>query len=278
MPEAKVGAEYEYHFQTEGGLAPLKWSVVAGVTPPGIRLEENGQLRGAPTLAKAEAYTFVVEVADSAKTPQRFSLPCSMMVQAAPLRIVTGAPKLRILTKSSDSSPNAHAVDNNQPSGQAGSRIADVSNSAVTEARPAASLAPAPVDQRRGFSAPIPGKRVNPADFIRIYEDTVGAKRILIYDPTVDERIRVEKLSADKASKLIIVPDPDLMDAELALNNLYMRATLAPRNAELEIEGYSMVGESRAAVQAQRAVAFQSVKNIIGKILTMAFTADDIVE
>src|SRR5262245_29189383 len=40
LPEAKVGSAYEFQFQTEGGLAPLKWSVVAGAIPTGLRLEE----------------------------------------------------------------------------------------------------------------------------------------------------------------------------------------------------------------------------------------------
>lgn len=187
-------------------------------------------------------------------------------------------------------SPSPGAGSSTTPFSGAAASFAPVKDSA-TQAAPAPSSATAddkaritfPKDkagvvQRPVISRQEPSDRVNPANFIRIYEDTAGAKRILIYDPTVDEKIRVKKLSADKASKLIIVPDPDLMPQDLALNNLYMKATLAPRNAELEIEGYSKVGESRAAVQAQRAVAFQSVKHIIGKILTMAFTADDIVD
>jgi hypothetical protein len=104
MPEAKVGSAYEYQFQTEGGLAPLKWSIVAGILPPGLKLEEDGKLSGIPTQAKAQAYAFVVEVADSARVPQRFSLPCLLLVNAAPLRIVTGAPKLRIVTSGNNQS------------------------------------------------------------------------------------------------------------------------------------------------------------------------------
>src|SRR5262249_20789264 len=163
---------------------------------------------------------------------------------------------------------------------------ADISGTAPAQARPEASSAPAIASGRaasnaepapsviavtrtggsgrtkkeigvtaNGNTVATPSERVNPANFIRIYEDTEGAKRSLIYDPAADEKISVKKLSADKASKLIIVPDPELMSPELSLNNLYMKAILAPRNAELEIEGYSKVGESRAAVQAQRAVA-----------------------
>ena len=140
LPEAKVGSPYEYQFQTEGGLAPLKWSVIASALPPGLRLEENGKLTGAPTQAKADAYAFVVEVADSARTPQRFSLSCLLLVQAAPLRIVAGAPKLRIVTNDAVSQPSA-ASRNNQSGNEADTQIADVSAGAFTAA-PVAVSAP----------------------------------------------------------------------------------------------------------------------------------------
>jgi Putative Ig domain len=131
LPEAKAGSSYEFQFQTEGGLAPLKWSVVAGATPPGLRLEENGKLRGAPSEAKAEAYAFVVEVTDSAKTPQRFSLPCKLLVNAAPLRIVTPATTLRIVSHDNRNPPSAQAVSNNPPGNPADTQIADVSGAGV---------------------------------------------------------------------------------------------------------------------------------------------------
>jgi Putative Ig domain len=149
LPEAMVGSAYEFQFQAEGGLAPLKWSVVAGAMPHGLRLEEDGKLRGAPGEAKAEAYAFVVEVTDSAKTPQRFSLQCLLLVNAATLRIVTSAPKLRIVTKDNGNPPNAQAVNRNQPGNPADTQIAEVSN-AVAEARPATNaLASSPYDWGR---------------------------------------------------------------------------------------------------------------------------------
>ena len=143
LPEARVGTAYEFQFQPDGGLPPLKWSVVAGAIPPGLRLEENGKLRGSPDEAKAEAYAFVVEVADSAKTPQKASLPCLLMVNAAPLRIVTPAPKLRIVTKDSENPPSAQAINNHQSGIVVGAQIADVSNPAVVGAGPAVSIIPA---------------------------------------------------------------------------------------------------------------------------------------
>jgi hypothetical protein len=110
LPEAKVAAVYEFQFQTEGGLAPLKWSLAGGALPPGLRLEENGALRGVPAQAKAEAYTFTVEVADSARTPQRFALPCLLAVEAAPLRIVTRGAPLRIVTGSKPVAEEANSL------------------------------------------------------------------------------------------------------------------------------------------------------------------------
>src|SRR5437660_1612912 len=56
LPEAKVGTEYAYQFQSEGGLAPLRWRVLEGELPAGITLELSGKLRGVPTTPRREAY------------------------------------------------------------------------------------------------------------------------------------------------------------------------------------------------------------------------------
>jgi len=97
LPEARVGENYQYQFQTEGGLAPLMWSVLRGSLPPGMTLEPSGRLRGAPLQAQREPYRFVIEVSDSAQTPQRFSQEFQLVVNAAPLRIVVNQPQLRIV-------------------------------------------------------------------------------------------------------------------------------------------------------------------------------------
>src|SRR5262245_49003764 len=97
LPEAKAGAPYEYQIQAEGGLAPLVWKVAQGELPPGIRLEATGKLAGAPPRAMREAYRFDIEVSDSSQPPQKFSQAFLLMVKAAPLRIVTNRPALRII-------------------------------------------------------------------------------------------------------------------------------------------------------------------------------------
>ncbi len=97
LPEGKVGALYEYRIQTEGGLPPLNWKLVAGELPPGVELQPSGTLRGVPTAARREPYEFTVEVSDSSQPPQTFSQPFRLLIQPAPLRIVLAAHPLKIL-------------------------------------------------------------------------------------------------------------------------------------------------------------------------------------
>lgn len=98
LPEASIGAAYEYQFQAEGGLPPLTWRVTQGELPPGLKLESTGKLHGLPTQARREAYAFIVEVTDSASSPQQVAQSLSLLVKAAPLRIVAAQPALHIVT------------------------------------------------------------------------------------------------------------------------------------------------------------------------------------
>src|SRR5262245_40154404 len=88
LPEAKVGVSYEYRFQTEGGLAPLNWSVVQGELPLGVKLDATGKLSGTPIQARREAYRFDVRVSDSSQPPQKFSQTFSLTVKATTLLMV----------------------------------------------------------------------------------------------------------------------------------------------------------------------------------------------
>jgi hypothetical protein len=136
LPEAKVGAPYEYQIQTEGGLAPLVWRVAQGELPPGVKLEAAGRLVGAPTQPRREAYRFDVEVSDSSQPPQTFSQTFSLMVKAAPLRIVTNRPALRIINPESNrpgaAGPQAATPDNQN--GQAISTAAPTPSAAPDSA------------------------------------------------------------------------------------------------------------------------------------------------
>ncbi|MFN7929781.1 MAG: putative Ig domain-containing protein [Blastocatellia bacterium] len=142
LPTARAGSAYVYQFRTEGGLAPLKWRIAGGALPVGLQLEENGKVSGAPVQAQASAYAFVVEVADASQPPQRFSLPCLLTVNAAPLRIVTGAPPLRIVQPRAEA-----AADNNRTGSEAEPFAEPVPEPLVPRVRPAASNVSTPVAQ-----------------------------------------------------------------------------------------------------------------------------------
>src|SRR5262250_802367 len=48
LPPTYPGAHYELYLRAHGGIPPLHWKVESGAIPPGITLEDNGQLHGSP--------------------------------------------------------------------------------------------------------------------------------------------------------------------------------------------------------------------------------------
>ncbi len=92
LPPGTVDATYASAVATQGGVAPLAWSVVSGALPPGLTLNPiNGKITGVPTTAAV--YSFTVQVKDSA-------LPTSQTVtQALSITVTTPAP-LSISTSS----------------------------------------------------------------------------------------------------------------------------------------------------------------------------------
>lgn len=314
LPDARVGTPYSYQFQTEGGLAPLTWRVADGELPPGIRLELTGKLTGTPTTPRREAFSFVIEVSDSSQPPQKFLQPTLLLVQAAPLRIVTTPTKLRIVPPQSQSesvlpaqpSTNGGNGGNSEtqvvetappPASNHSAVVASIresirassissqlglSNKAIEPIEKTIQQAAAqqsPVRTRAGFrrSDEKMNDKINPATFIRIYEETEGGKRLEIYNPEKQPQERLMKLSADLNSKLVILPDVDLMNEDMPLNKLFMSAFLEPSNTPVEVIGYAEIGQARATGEAQRGMSFQSIKNIQSMLLNMAIIADDIV-
>ena len=87
-----VDAVYAGAVATQGGVAPLAWSVTLGALPPGLVLNPaNGKITGIPTTAGT--FSFTVQVKDSA-------LPTSQTAtQALSIAIATPAP-LSITTSS----------------------------------------------------------------------------------------------------------------------------------------------------------------------------------
>jgi hypothetical protein len=68
-PKTYPTAQYRFVFQARGdSVPPLHWRVQRGTLPPGLNLEDNGLLHGAPQ--RAGEYYFTVSVSDSGKPQQ----------------------------------------------------------------------------------------------------------------------------------------------------------------------------------------------------------------
>ena len=78
LPTAKLRQTYSFALQADGGILPLKWTLVSGDLPGGIQLFSDGILRGAP-MAAGE-FSFVVAVRDNAKPPVERNQPLTLKV------------------------------------------------------------------------------------------------------------------------------------------------------------------------------------------------------
>lgn len=80
LPNARLQQPYQFALQADGGILPLKWTLVSGDLPPGLKLGSDGVVRGSPT--SAGDFAFVVSVQDSGK-------PQSERTQPLTLRVIT---------------------------------------------------------------------------------------------------------------------------------------------------------------------------------------------
>jgi hypothetical protein len=296
LPAGKVGTEYEFRIETEGGQGALTWRVVEPTTlPPGLELHSSGVLKGTPAEARDGAYEFVIEVSDSSdRFAQAFRLrvrkPLRMVLPAASLRIVL--PEKEAVTANGPGSGSATGAPPPPPP-VSGPSTAPPSPSvaSLAEARLPAKPATSVSAARITTSATNSGnsrsndknneQRFDPASFIRIYEHTNrGVWKELYPGKSGDKRRRRPRhLTADEDSIILVEPVPRLMGEDLPLNKLYVSAKLAKDNESnpVEVVGYSEVGKARETAEAQRGMAFQTAQNIQNMMLNMAFTAKDII-
>jgi hypothetical protein len=88
--------------KAEGGLAPFTWHLSGGQLPPGLSVSPEGKISGTPATAASQPFTFEMTVSDSSRPPQMAAQHFSIVIGAAPLRIVrstnaTGSAPLKIV-------------------------------------------------------------------------------------------------------------------------------------------------------------------------------------
>lgn len=81
LPGTYPRAVYSVQLQRRGGVNPFHWKVEKGELPPGLRLEEDGNLHGSPE--KVGEYRFTISVTDSGKPAQAVQRDYVLIVVAA---------------------------------------------------------------------------------------------------------------------------------------------------------------------------------------------------
>ena len=83
LPGTYPRAMYLVHMQARGGTLPYHWRVEKGDLPQGLKLEEDGTLRGSPE--KVGEYRFTISVTDNSRRPQALQREYTLSVLAAML-------------------------------------------------------------------------------------------------------------------------------------------------------------------------------------------------
>jgi hypothetical protein len=72
LPDGVVGVDYRFQFDSDCGGD--FWDIEFGSLPPGIELQDDGDLRGAPTVAGSFVFTVSVFDFDGHESSKGFSL------------------------------------------------------------------------------------------------------------------------------------------------------------------------------------------------------------
>ncbi len=68
LPKATPRHAYKFQFQAHGGIPPMKWTLVLGGIPSGMKLGDDGLLSGTP--ASVGDFRFTIAVMDSSRPVQ----------------------------------------------------------------------------------------------------------------------------------------------------------------------------------------------------------------
>ncbi len=81
LPDAYPRTPYEYRFHARGGVPVLHWRLEKGALPPGMKLDDDGRLHGAPE-HKGE-FQFTVSVRDGGSPQQAVQKGFTLHVRSA---------------------------------------------------------------------------------------------------------------------------------------------------------------------------------------------------
>jgi hypothetical protein len=87
LPGGATESAYSATLQATGGVLPYSWKWLNGQLPPGLTLSNTGDLSGTPT--GGGTYHFVVQVTDSAPSPQTDAHQFHITITTTPLIIST---------------------------------------------------------------------------------------------------------------------------------------------------------------------------------------------
>ena len=86
LPSGQVQVSYSVTLAGTGGTSPYSWSVAAGSLPPGLTLgAATGAIAGTPS--SSGQYSFVVQIQDSAASPQTALQSLTLTINAAPVSL-----------------------------------------------------------------------------------------------------------------------------------------------------------------------------------------------
>jgi hypothetical protein len=122
---------------------------------------------------------------------------------------------------------------------------------------------------------------LEPAKFIRIYEDVSGGKEILLYSPesTPFPNLQSLQLKADAGSVLRIEVDLRNVPETTVINSLYMSAELSrDKSAPIEVLGYSQIGVDKQNGSSQTAVSYQTAGDLQENVSTIYWSSVEILE
>jgi hypothetical protein len=68
LPPATPQHAYRYQLTAKGGIPPMRWELLQGELPPGLRFSDDGVISGTPV--STGEWRFMVGVADTSRPPQ----------------------------------------------------------------------------------------------------------------------------------------------------------------------------------------------------------------